>query len=410
MAVLAILSAAAALLGAASPARADTIITVCDEANLSAALAAGGVITFDCNNVNDTATIQFTGSKSVAVPTKVDGGGRITLQGGNFNGSMIYVDPGASLRVQAIALNGNTTTGLSGGAFYNNGTLELVQVDITGMNVGGANGGAIYSAGPLTLTRSALIFNYAGYGGAIRAGAGSVHVENSTIAFNYASAASPLAGNGVYLDAGVPLTAVNATIAYNAYSVDGANIVVDGGALTLRNTLLQNSGYVNITRTTGSVTSLGYNLADDSSGFLSAAGDINGAEIKIDYDQGIEAALFVLIHLFGHTVQWNTCDADRELGLSTEPGKSEEELALIYVYERDATRYSLSLLHDIGVWHLDRWASDWWYADWLYLQHFYRTGQKLHAPSLLRPDEGALLTPLAIPPFTPQRFVSRWSF
>lgn len=139
-------------------------------------------------------------------------------------------------------------------------------------------------------------------------------------------------------------------------------------------------------------------------------GDINGAEIKIDYDQGIEAALFVLIHLFGHTVQWNTCDADRELGLSTEPGKSEEELALIYVYERDATRYSLSLLHDIGVWHLDRWASDWWYADWLYLQHFYRTGQKLHAPSLLRPDEGALLTPLAIPPFTPQRFVSRWSF
>lgn len=278
MAVLAILSAAAALLGAASPARADTIITVCDEANLNAALAAGGVITFDCNNVNDTATIQFTGSKSVAVPTKVDGGGRITLQGGNFNGSMIYVDPGASLRVQAIALNGNTTTGLSGGAFYNNGTLELVQVDITGMNVGGANGGAIYSAGPLTLTRSALIFNYAGYGGAIRAGAGSVHLENSTIAFNYASAASPLAGNGVYLDAGVPLTAVNATIAYNAYSVDGANIVVDGGALTLRNTLLQNSGYVNITRTTGSVTSLGYNLADDSSGFLSAAGDINGAD------------------------------------------------------------------------------------------------------------------------------------
>lgn len=270
--------AALSLFGAARSARADTIITVCDEANLNAALAAGGVITFDCNNVNDSATINFTASKSVALPTKIDGGGRITLQGGNFNASMIYVDPGASLRMQGIALKGNTTTGLSGGAFYNNGSLELAQVDITGMNVGGGFGGAIYSAGPLTLTRSALVFNYAGYGGAIRAGGGSVSLENSTIAFNYASAFAPAAGDGIYIDAGVPLTAVNATIAYNGYNLSSANIVVDGGALTLRNTLLQNSGYANITRTTGSVTSLGYNLADDSSGFLGAAGDINGAD------------------------------------------------------------------------------------------------------------------------------------
>ena len=118
--------AALSLFGAARSARADTIITVCDEANLNAALAAGGVITFDCNNVNDSATINFTASKSVALPTKIDGGGRITLQGGNFNASMIYVDPGASLRMQGIALKGNTTTGLSGGAFYNNGSLCLL--------------------------------------------------------------------------------------------------------------------------------------------------------------------------------------------------------------------------------------------------------------------------------------------
>ena len=139
-------------------------------------------------------------------------------------------------------------------------------------------------------------------------------------------------------------------------------------------------------------------------------GDLNGAEIKIDYDQELEVALFVLIHLFGHTVQWNTSEADRLLGLNTEPGKSEAELVAIGVYECDATRYSLSLLHELGIYHLDRWLSDWWYADWRYLQHFYRTGQKLHAPSLLRPGEGALLTPLPIPRFVPQRYVSRWSF
>lgn len=139
-------------------------------------------------------------------------------------------------------------------------------------------------------------------------------------------------------------------------------------------------------------------------------GDVNGAEIKIDFDQEIEIALFVLIHLFGHTVQWNTSETDRQLGLDNTPGKSEEELARIGIYERDATRYSLSLLHDLNIHHLDRWVSDWWYADWRYLQHFYRTGQKLHAPSLLLPGEGALLTPLPIPSFQPQRYVSRWSF
>ena len=31
-------------------------------------------------------------------------------------------------------------------------------------------------------------------------------------------------------------------------------------------------------------------------------GDFDGVSIKVDYDQDLEVALFVLIHLFGHTV------------------------------------------------------------------------------------------------------------
>jgi hypothetical protein len=139
-------------------------------------------------------------------------------------------------------------------------------------------------------------------------------------------------------------------------------------------------------------------------------GDFDGAQIKIDYDQDLEMALFILVHLFGHTVQWNMSETYRELGLNTQPGKSEEELARIYEYERDATRYSLTLLHEAGVHSLDRWATDWWYADWLYLQHFYRTGEKLDIRPLLRPEEGTLLSPLPIPAFQPQRWMSRWSF
>jgi len=138
-------------------------------------------------------------------------------------------------------------------------------------------------------------------------------------------------------------------------------------------------------------------------------GDFDGERIKVDYDQDLELALFVLVHLFGHTVQWNLSEEFRAIGMKTTPGATEAELALIYVYEQDATRYSLALLHEAGVTDLDAWASDWWRADWLFLSHFYRTGERLDPRTLLERG-GAPLTPLPIPEFTPQRWVSRFSF
>jgi hypothetical protein len=139
-------------------------------------------------------------------------------------------------------------------------------------------------------------------------------------------------------------------------------------------------------------------------------GDFDGGSILLDFDQSEESALFVLIHLFGHTVQWNLSEAHRTLGLDSQAGKDEETLARIYLYERDATRYSLELMHESGVDDLDQWASDWWAADWKFLSHFYRTGERLEVRALLEPGKAERLTPLAIPPFQPQRWVSRWSF
>jgi len=139
-------------------------------------------------------------------------------------------------------------------------------------------------------------------------------------------------------------------------------------------------------------------------------GDFDGVSIKIDYDQDLEMALFVVIHLFGHTVQWNISEEYRRLGTDLSIGKGEEELARIYEYERDATRYSLRLLHDVGLRDLDRWVTDLFYADWKFLAHYYRTGEKLDFRGLIRPGEGELLTELPIPAFTPQRWLSRWSF
>ncbi|HEV8320574.1 MAG TPA: hypothetical protein VG389_03100 [Myxococcota bacterium] len=139
-------------------------------------------------------------------------------------------------------------------------------------------------------------------------------------------------------------------------------------------------------------------------------GDFDGMRIQVDYDQEMDAALFVLVHLFGHTVQWNVSAEYRALGADLSVGKGEAELARINDYEKNATRYSLQLLHEAGVADLDRWVSDWWHADWRYLRHYYVTGEKLDFRTLLRPGDGEQLTPLPIPDFTPQRWISRWSF
>lgn len=139
-------------------------------------------------------------------------------------------------------------------------------------------------------------------------------------------------------------------------------------------------------------------------------GDFDGLHIKLDYTLDLETAFFVLIHLFGHSVQWHISEEFRKIGLETQPGKSDEEMRRIYAYEKDATRYSLQLMHEAGVDDLDQWVSDCWAADWKFLEHFYRTGERLDFKTLLRPGEAERLTPLPIPNFTPQRWVSRWSF
>ncbi len=142
-------------------------------------------------------------------------------------------------------------------------------------------------------------------------------------------------------------------------------------------------------------------------------GDFNGSWIKIDYQLEAEPSLFVLLHLFGHTVQWNVSEEFRALGQETTEHATDEQLKLIYAYEKQATQFSLQLLHECGIYDLDRWVSDWWGADWRWLKHFYTTGEKLNQRDVMawiKPGEAELLTPLPIPEFSPKGFVSRWSF
>jgi hypothetical protein len=136
-------------------------------------------------------------------------------------------------------------------------------------------------------------------------------------------------------------------------------------------------------------------------------GDLDGAEIHVDYAEEVESALFIIAHLFGHTVQWNTSQAARELGYRLFPHPTEAEVAALQAYELEACQYSLELFHRAGVSGLDAWLSDYAACDFAYLMHFYRTGEKRPFRSFWRADSPRL-APRPIPDFRPQRWVSRW--
>src|SRR5262245_15451860 len=78
-------------------------------------------------------------------------------------------------------------------------------------------------------------------------------------------------------------------------------------------------------------------------------GTFDGAEIGIDWANDVDTSLFVLVHLFGHTVQWNTVASYRTIDARAVPGAPPEVIEEARLYEMNASRLGLSLLHEAGV-------------------------------------------------------------
>jgi hypothetical protein len=129
-------------------------------------------------------------------------------------------------------------------------------------------------------------------------------------------------------------------------------------------------------------------------------GDLNGAEIHIDDAVTPEQRLFLLAHLFGHTVQWNVNPEAFELGRPQSPPVSEDCLPVLMDYEREAARYALGLLHEVGITDIDQWFADYAACDAAYLHHYYVTAEKLEFLMFWREGTARLQAQL-IPPFTP---------
>src|ERR1700677_4800137 len=129
-------------------------------------------------------------------------------------------------------------------------------------------------------------------------------------------------------------------------------------------------------------------------------GDLNGAEIHIDHAVTPEQRLFLLAHLFGHTVQWNVSAGAFELGRPQSPPVREDCLPALMDYEHEAACYGLALLHEVGITDVDQWFADYAACDAAYLRHYYLTAEKREFLSFWR--AGTLpLQAQPVPAFTP---------
>lgn len=136
-------------------------------------------------------------------------------------------------------------------------------------------------------------------------------------------------------------------------------------------------------------------------------GDLDGAEIRVDYDQSVEDALFIIAHLFGHTVQWNLSERARVIGSVVQASPTPEMLDELEAYEREACAYSATLFHECGIFDLDQWLADFAACDFAYLRHFYATGVKKPFRSFWK-DGCPLLHARPIPELRPTAWHSRW--
>jgi hypothetical protein len=130
-------------------------------------------------------------------------------------------------------------------------------------------------------------------------------------------------------------------------------------------------------------------------------GDLDGLEIRIDPSQTADEALFMVAHLFGHTVQWNTSQRARVIGTMVANDPSESLLTELELYEREGAQFGLQLLLEAGGEHLAQWYSDYSACDFRYLRHYYATGEKLPFMGFWQSDSERL-SPSPIPPFKPQ--------
>lgn len=146
------------------------VISSCDEADLRAAIDAGGTVTFGCDG-----TIVLANASLISGDVVLDGTGHNVRLSGNDAVRLFHVSPGLNFSVTNLALvNGRTN---HGAAIYNDGgNVSLVDCAVlnniaaglpaqTGSDQANASGGAIVNRTGRVVTVSCVFSNNQARGG-----------------------------------------------------------------------------------------------------------------------------------------------------------------------------------------------------------------------------------------------------
>jgi hypothetical protein len=104
-------------------------------------------------------------------------------------------------------------------------------------------------------------------------------------------------------------------------------------------------------------------------------GIFDGLRIVLDPDVGFEMQCFLLLHLFGHSVQWVAPSLEHKLEDLKHTQDKVRFMQVLHDYEREAASFGLQLMRELGITQLDQWYSDFVETDWQYVRRYYETDQ-----------------------------------
>ncbi len=263
----------------------DFIVQGKENTNAQANVISGGDLYsfFEVNSdkltVNNV-TIQDANANNLDEPLE---GSSLNTSGGVLNIS------GGSAEFNNVVLNSNTAYN-SGGAIYSSGGTTTINNSTISDNTSGTGGAIAAGGGEITINGSSITGNSAAYGGAINSAGDNaeITVNDSVISNNSAtgdgSAIYNAMGSTVNLnDVTITDNAGNSSI-YNTGSNSTINIVNDNTNTVNNNSVIKNTGKINITANNGSTTTIqdaiqNLDTANDTLGNIETTGNIIFSDI-----------------------------------------------------------------------------------------------------------------------------------
>ena len=138
-------------------------------------------------------------------------------------------------------------------------------------------------------------------------------------------------------------------------------------------------------------------------------GIFDGLRITIDPDVGFEMQCFLLLHLFGHSVQWVAPSLEHALDELQYTEDRARFLQVLHDYEFTAARFGMQLMHEVGVAALDQWYSDFVETDWRYVEGYYQSDRIPQWTDCIA-SGCPLVQPATIPPLVHRQVDVRFAF